>query len=130
MAKRSDFWLETTSSDPHYHFRWQPTSYGLKYEQNGKEIKPDVHPCQKQLVNHFEFHGCISEKHRLFQNLQAYAETKLNENVFDYLPLTFFVEIDARTMKQNSKSMVEFMNAFYALDDISKRTKKFYEKLD
>jgi hypothetical protein len=22
MAKRSDFWIETTSSDPHYHFRW------------------------------------------------------------------------------------------------------------
>ncbi len=26
--------------------------------------------------------------------------------------------------------MVEFMNAFYALDDIKKRTKKFYAKLD
>ena len=26
--------------------------------------------------------------------------------------------------------MVQFMNAFYALDDIKKRTKKFYDKID
>lgn len=26
--------------------------------------------------------------------------------------------------------MVQFMNAFYALDDIKRRTKKFYQKLD
>ena len=26
--------------------------------------------------------------------------------------------------------MVQFMNAFYALDDIRKRTKKFYDKID
>ena len=26
--------------------------------------------------------------------------------------------------------MVQFMNAFYALDDIRKRTKKYYDKID
>ena len=26
--------------------------------------------------------------------------------------------------------MIEFMNAFYALDDVKSRTKKFYKKLD
>ena len=45
MARRKEFWLETTSSDPHYHFKWQPCSYGLKYDFLGKEIKPDCHPC-------------------------------------------------------------------------------------
>lgn len=46
------------------------------------------------------------------------------------IPLTFFVECDLSKQKQYSKSMVQFMNAFYALDDIKKRTKKFYLKLD
>lgn len=73
MKRRREFWLETTPSDPHYHFRWQPTSYGLKFDAIGKEIKADVHPCQKQLVNHFEGHGCISEKSKLFLNLSDYA---------------------------------------------------------
>ena len=83
------------------------------------------------MINHFECHSCISEKQKLFINLQNYALNKLNENVFDYLPLTFFIECDGNKPKQqNSKSMVLFMNAFYALDDIKKRTKKFYQKLD
>lgn len=78
------------------------------------------------MVNHFEHHSCISEKSKLFINLSEYAANKLNENVFDYLPLTFFVECDPQKAKAYSKTMVAFMNAFYALDDISKRTKKFY----
>ena len=82
------------------------------------------------MANHFEHHSCISEKSKLFINLSEYAEKKLNENVFDYLPLTFYVEFDPSKLKSYSKSMVNFMNAFYALDDISKRTKKFYAKID
>ena len=62
--------------------------------------------------------------------MRNYVSNKLNENVFDFLPLTFFVECDPQKQKQFSKGMVEFMNAFYALDDIKKRTKKFYAKLD
>lgn len=98
----------------------------MKFDIVGKDIAPEVHPCQKQIVNHFEGHGCVSEKSKLFLNLSHYASNKLNENVFDFLPLTFFVECDLSKQKQYSKSMVQFMNAFYALDDIKKRTKKFY----
>lgn len=130
MARRKDFWLETTVNDPHFHFKWSPRSYGMKFDIVGKDIAPEVHPCQKQIVNHFEGHACVSEKSKLFLNLTRYASNKLNENVFDFLPLTFFVECDLSKQKQFSKSMVQFMNAFYALDDIKKRTQKFYEKLD
>ena len=126
MERRKEFWLETTPNDPHFHFRWQPVSYGIKFESVGKEIGSDIHPCQKQIVNHFEGHSCITEKSKLFINLRNYVSDKLNENVFDFIPLTFFVECDLSKQKQFSKSMVEFMNAFYALDDIKKRTKKFY----
>jgi hypothetical protein len=47
MERRKDFWLETTPNDPHFHFRWQPVSYGIKFESVGKEIGSDIHPCQK-----------------------------------------------------------------------------------
>ena len=47
MERRKDFWLETTPNDPHFHFRWQPVSYGIKFENVGKEIGSDVHPCQR-----------------------------------------------------------------------------------
>lgn len=94
MARRKDFWLETTNSDPHFHFKWSPISYGMKFDIVGKDIAPEIHPCQKQIINHFENHGCISEKSKLFVNLSEYTSKKLNENVFDFLPLTFFVECD------------------------------------
>jgi hypothetical protein len=52
-----------------------------------------MHPCQKQLVNHFECHSQLTEKSKLFKNLTDFA-IKHKENVFDYMPLTFYVEID------------------------------------
>ena len=45
MARRKDFWLETTNSDPHFHFKWQCTSHGIKFDIVGKDIAPEVHPC-------------------------------------------------------------------------------------
>lgn len=69
-------------------------SNGIKFETIGKEISTDVHPCQKQIVNHFEGHPCITEKQKLFANLRNYVSNKLNENVFDFIPLTFYVECD------------------------------------
>jgi len=62
--------------------------------------------------------------------VSKYCSEKVNENCFDFLPLTYFIECDLQKQKQYSKSMVQFMNAFYALDDIRKRTKKFYDKID
>ena len=46
------------------------------------------------------------------------------------MPLTYFVECDLSKQKQFSKSMMQFMNAFYALDDFKKRAKKLYEKIE
>ena len=59
--------------------------------------------------------------------MSRYSGEKLNENVFDYLPLTFFVEVDRN---RNSREMVKYMNAFYALDDVKKRTRRYYDKRD
>jgi len=69
LLRRSDFWMETTNQDPHFHFRWQPVSNGIKFDQVGKEIDPDFHPIQKQVINHFEGHPSLSEKSKLFHNM-------------------------------------------------------------
>lgn len=57
MLRRSHLWQETVAHDPAYHFKWQPVSYGIKFDQVGSTILPGLHPCLKQLVNHFEFHS-------------------------------------------------------------------------
>lgn len=144
MLKRYEFWEETNKADPHYHFKWTPVGSSIKYESVGREVQIttssmglsqgnphefDFHPCHVQIVNHVEGHGSISEKHRLFANLSRYCD-KLNENVFDIVPLTYFIECDFKSQKQYSKTMVQFMNAFYALDDIKKRTTKLFTNID
>lgn len=35
MLRRSHKWIETTANDPYYHFKWQPVSYGIKFDQLG-----------------------------------------------------------------------------------------------
>ena len=72
----------------------------------------------------------MTEKSKLFKNLTNYALTKLRENVFNYIPLTFFVEIDINKTKNYAKAMLPFFNSFYALEDNKKKVTKWYEKLE
>jgi len=32
MLRRSSKWIETSAGDPFYHFKWQPVSYGIKFD--------------------------------------------------------------------------------------------------
>ena len=71
-----------------FNFKWMPF---LKELQFGK-----LSYSQKQMVNHFEFHHEINTKDLLLRNLMAYAE--LNKfNIFDYVPLTFVMDMDSQT---------------------------------
>ena len=45
-------------------------------------------------MNHFEHHWEISCKDNLFNNMLQYCELN-KRNVFDIVPLTFVVEVDA-----------------------------------
>ena len=83
-----DYWKEVTYYSSIFHFKWQPFSKGIRFEQ--------LSYAQKQMVNHFEFHSEITTKDFLFKNLLAYAQlSKLS--VFDYVPLTFVLDIDSPT---------------------------------
>jgi hypothetical protein len=72
----------------------------------------------------------LTEKSKLFKNLTDYALTRLRENVFNYLPLTFYVEIDTSKPKLFAKAMVPFYNSFYALEDNKKKVVKYNEKIE
>lgn len=50
--------------------------------------------------------------------------------MFDYLPVTFFVEVDANNTKQYAKTMIPFMNSYYALEDNKKKASKYFSKLE
>ena len=65
----------------------------------------------------------------MFKNLTTFA-IKMKENVFDYLPLTFFVELDVGNLKFYSKAMLPFFNSFYALEDNKKKVIKYFMKLE
>lgn len=74
-------WEETADFNTMFNFRWQQTSYGIKFGQlsmNGK----------KQMVNHFENHEAITTKDNLFKNLSEFLDTK----VFDFVPLTVWIQ--------------------------------------
>ncbi len=86
--RRLDYWKEVPNNNFMFHFKWKPVSCSLRFEQ--------LSFGQKQMVNHFEFHQEITTKDLLFRNLLAYAE--LNKiNIFDYVPLTFVVDVDSHT---------------------------------
>jgi hypothetical protein len=65
------------------------------------------------MVNHFEYHHEITTKDSLFKNLLASAQLhKLN--VFDYLPLTFVLDVDAQTYNPDFEKFVLSYNIIAA----------------
>ena len=49
--------------DSLYHFKWKPTSHGIKYDMISKH-------GLKQVVNHVRGHGSLTTKDNLFLNLK------------------------------------------------------------
>lgn len=49
--------------------------------------------------------------------------------MFNYIPLTFLVEIDVSKTTMFAKAMVPFFNSFYALEDNKKKVSRYFEKL-
>eukprot|EP01022_Parablepharisma_sp_SALTPOND_P020267 TRINITY_DN363_c0_g1_i1.p3 TRINITY_DN363_c0_g1~~TRINITY_DN363_c0_g1_i1.p3 ORF type:complete len:332 (-),score=38.28 TRINITY_DN363_c0_g1_i1:2954-3949(-) len=103
-----------------FHFKWMPFLRGLRFEQ--------LSYTQKQIVNHFEFHQEITTKDLLFKNIMAYAE--LNKiNIFDYVPLTFVVDVDSQTY---SPDFEKFVLCYEAIEGITaagdKKSPDYYKQ--
>mmetsp|Transcript_29026 Transcript_29026/g.27990 ORF Transcript_29026/g.27990 Transcript_29026/m.27990 type:complete len:139 (-) Transcript_29026:1633-2049(-) len=135
-----------------YNFKWQPVSYGIKFERlspmkprpgeigsssgtiggytmnngakEGQEFK------SQQMVNHFEFHHLISEKANLFNNLQKYSES-LKENIFDICPITFYVEVtDVDKTQAYNQSLQNFVSFYQTLEDNKDRVKGIQQQIE
>ena len=91
-----------------YNFRWQQNTRGIDYNNLSIPGK------RKQMVNHFEFLGVISNKANLFINMMQYAESK-EKNVFKYLPFTVLFDY----------GKVHFFNKLIRFENLFKNIEKF-----
>ena len=66
----------------------------------------------RQVVNHMEYHHLITEKFGLLQYMQKLCDLN-KENVFDYLPVTFYIEMP-NVQKENAynSAMQPFIQYF------------------
>lgn len=67
-----------------FDFKWTPYSSNIRFDFLGKH-------GEKNLVNHFEFHGSITQKDQLFLNLQKACDNS-HRDVFEILPVTFVID--------------------------------------
>ena len=64
-----------------FNFKWKDVVSKRDFFDLGvKDTRP-------QLINHFEFHSCLSNKYNMFYNLSKYCELNCND-VFKYVPFT------------------------------------------
>ena len=69
----------------------------------------------------------MSEKSKLFLNLQFHFESKLKENVFMATPITFFVKID---YKGTSSSITKCLTEFLKVHKILEESKEIFKALN
>lgn len=70
--------------DSLYHFKWKPTSGGIKYDLISKH-------GLKQVVNHVRNHGTLTTKDNLFLNMKQFYESQ-KLNIFDVVPITIVLD--------------------------------------
>ena len=99
-----------------YNFRWQQLSYGFDYNSLGQLIN------NKQIINHFENHYCISNKANMFINLMDYCE-KRKISVFKYVPFTIIYKIKDKNNKIEENKNLENLKTF--IENASRYVKEY-----
>ena len=103
MKLREERWEETNSFDKLYNFKWQPFSRGIKFESvNSFGIR--------QLVNHLPNHQLLTTKHQLFESMAVWCEQK-RLNVFDFVPVTFTLQMDNQYCCQELDKFLSVFNS-------------------
>lgn len=83
----------------------------------------------RQAVNHMEFHHLLTEKFNLLQQMQKYCDLQ-KENVFDFLPVTFYIEMP-NVQKENAynSALQPFLQYFQALEENKNVMRELKEEL-
>ena len=85
---RRDCWVEGNSLQPGLpQFSWHPTSRSVRFDR----LVPYLTTC---VVNHFEYHGELTNKLSLFKNLKEFCES-IGMEVNDIIPVTFALEFES-----------------------------------
>ena len=102
-----------------YNFKWKEAVGGGEFLDLGIN--------KIQIINHFEFQSCITNKCKMFYNFSKYCEDK-NIDVFKYLPFTIILDISNFAQylnnKENFKKMFKNINN-YLFDSNSINNKIF-----
>lgn len=107
------WWIELVGTNSALNFKWQPVSAGLRFDLLGCK-------AGRQAVNHLEFHAELSSKSRLFINLQNYSEQN-KQNVFNFIPITFYIEINPSKPNGQIKNAIHKFAAFHKALENSRR---------
>ena len=79
-------WKECHSLNTNlYNFKWK--EFALKNEFLDYNNNNDI----EQMINHYEYNSCITNKYNLFLNFTEYCENK-NIEVFKYIPFTIILD--------------------------------------
>ena len=99
---------------------WTPTSWRINFKEYAENIK------EIKFVNHFEFHGGITNKLRLFFNLMKYCEIH-SKDLFDFFPLTIPIEFGHFFFMDQMKSFTHLFNNIKDIIGNEKNRKKYSE---
>ena len=68
-----------------YNFKWKEVI-------NNNDEFLELSSRKMQIINHFEFHSCLSNKSNMFYNFAKYCED-INIDIFQYVPFTIILDI-------------------------------------
>ena len=105
-----------------YNFKWKEV-----LSSNNDFL--DLSQNKIQIINHFEFQSCISNKYKMFYNFSKYCEEN-NINVFKYLPFTIVIDVSNFSqflnVKQNFKKIFDNIDNY--LFDINSINNKIFDR--
>ena len=115
-------WKECHSKNTNlYNFKWK--------EVFGNDDFLDLSLNKTQIINHFEFHSCLSNKYKMFYNFSKYCEER-NIDVFKYLPFTIILDLTNYEQflinKDNFKKIFNNINDY--LFDSNSINKKIFDR--
>jgi hypothetical protein len=115
--QRRPWWIEIPKFNSIFNFKWQPTSFRMKFHELRKERSI------KQVVNHLEFHKWLSEKSELFRGLREYWKRE-KRKLWEMIPLTFLVKLGTNRNSGGEQAL----NEFYRVFEILECSKKHYHR--
>ena len=105
-----------------YNFKW-------KEAINSNDEFLELSSKKKQIINHFQYHSCLSIKSNMFYNFAGYCEEN-NINAFQYLPFTIILDITNYSLfysyRQSFKEIFHNIEDF--LFDFESIKNKIYDK--